>query len=267
MLRSFLRFIRLLREQRHLIFSFARRELINQYVGSFLGIVWTFIHPLVMILVFWFVFSKGLRVQPMNDVPFVVWLTAGMAPWFVFSDILNSSAVSVLANANLIKKTLFPSEILPVIRIVCGLVIHGVFLVVLLGLIVFQRMPMSLYYFQFLYYLFCLCVLVCGLAWAVSALNVFVRDIAQIVGVFMQVGFWATPIFWPINIMPEQVQAMLKLNPMYYVVQGYRESFISFVPFWKHPGQTLYFWCFSLTVFAIGALVFQRLKPQFADVL
>ena len=267
MLRSFFRFIQLLIGQRHLIRSFARRELRNQYVGSFLGVIWTFIHPLVMILVFWFVFSYGLRVKPMNNVPFVVWLTAGMAPWFAFADILNSSAISVIGNANLIKKTLFPSEILPVIRIVCGLVIHGVFLAVLLGLIFFQRMPLSLYYFQSLYYLLCLCVFVIGLGWAASALNVFIRDVAQIVGVFMQVGFWATPIFWDINIMPPKVQFLLKLNPMFYIIQGYRESFIYFVPFWKHPWQTLYFWSLALLAFAVGALIFQRLKPQFADVL
>lgn len=267
MIKSFIYFIRLLVSQRQLIFSMAKREVATQYVGSILGFIWTFIHPMVMIFVFWVVFSVGFRVRPMNNVPFVVWLTAGMAAWFLFSGIINGTASCLVANAHLIKKTLFQSHILPVIKIVSYMITHGVFLAVLLGLILFQKMPFSLYYFQFLYYLICLVVLALGLSWAFSALNVFIRDVGQIVGVIMQIGFWATPIFWDINIMPPKIQMFFKLNPMFYIVQGYRESFIYFRPFWEHPLQTVYFWVVSSALLLIGAVIFQRLKPQFADAL
>jgi len=80
-------------------------------------------------------------------------------------------------------------------------------------------------------------------------------------------GFWATPIFWDINMMPPNIQMILKLNPMFYIVQGYRESFIYFSPFWKHPYQTLYFWLVATILFVSGALIFKRLKAQFADAL
>ena len=267
MIKSFIYFIRLIFLQKHLIFSMAKREVATQYVGSILGFVWTFIQPMVMIFVFWVVFSVGFRVKPMNNVPFVVWLTAGMAAWFVFSDIVNGSASCIVANAHLIKKTLFHSQTLPVIKIASCLITHSIFLFVLLGLILFQKMPVSFYYFQFFYYLFCMVVLAMGFGWAAAALNVFIRDVGQIVSVFLQIGFWATPIFWDINIMPAKIQIIFKLNPMFYVVQGYRESFIYFVPFWAHPRQTLYFWLVSAFVFLMGALIFQKLKPQFADVL
>jgi len=267
MIKSLARFIRLIYSQKHLIISMAKREVATQYVGSLLGFIWTFINPIVMIFVFWVVFSVGFRVKPTNDVPFVVWLTAGMAAWFVFADIVNGSAGSVVGNANLIKKTIFPSQILPVVKLASCLITHFIFLLVLLGLIIFQKLPFSLYYLQFLYYMFCMSILALGLGWAVSALNVFIRDVGQIVGVMIQIGFWATPIFWDINIMPAKIQIIFKLNPMFYVVQGYRESFIYFYPFWVHPRQTLYFWIVTAVLFAIGALVFQRLKPQFADVL
>ena len=212
---------------------------------------------MVMIFVFWVVFSVGFRVQPKNDVPFVVWLTAGMAAWFVFADIVNGSAGTIVSNAHLIKKKLFHSHILPVIKIIACLITHSVFLLVLIGLIIFQKMPFSFYYLQFLYYLFCMCVLALGLGWAVSALNPFIRDISKIVGVVLQMGFWATPIFWDINMMPPKIQTIFKLNPMFYIVQGYRESFIYFSPFWKHPYQTLYFWIVAITIFIIGALIFK----------
>lgn len=245
----------------------ARREIGNLYVGSLLGVLWALIHPLAMILVFWFIFSVGFRVQPTNDVPFVVWLTAGMAPWFYFAAIITGSSSVVVAHANLVKKTLFPSEILPIVKIISNLVTHGFFVSLLLVLILCYRLGISLYWLQAFYYLFCLWVIALGISWAISSVNVFVRDITHLVAIVIQIGFWATPIFWDINMMPERVRLILKLNPIYYIVQGYRDSFIYHVPFWHYPYQTIYFWAFSLLCLVIGARVFQRLKPQFADVL
>lgn len=260
-------FFRLLIQQRQLILSMAGREVRSHYVGSLLGVAWTILQPLVMICVFWFVFSVGFRSKPMGNVPFVAWLTAGMAPWFYFSEIITSSATVVISNANLIKKTLFPSEILPIVRIVSSFVSHVFFLTILIILMIFLRLDFTLYYFQALYYLVCLWILALGFAWAVSSLNVFVRDVVHLVGIVIQVGFWATPIFWDINMMSQKIQFVLKLNPMYYVVQGYRDSFIYGVPFWRHPYQTVYFWCVAIFVFLGGAYIFRRLKLQFADVL
>ncbi len=260
-------FVNRIVSQRHLIYSLARREVKNQYVGSALGIVWTFIQPMVMIFVFWFVFSIGFKVMPVEDVPFVVWLTAGMAPWFLFSEILNGSVGVVVSNAHLIKKTIFPSEILPIVKLVSSLVTHCVFMGLLIVLMLLYRLPFNWYVLQFFYYVFCLSVLALGIGWAVSALNAFIRDVGQVVAVVLQIGFWATPIFWDINIMPEKVHTLLKLNPVYYVIQGYRDSFISFVPFWHHGLYTLYFWSFSLLCLLGGVFVFKKLKVQFADVL
>ncbi len=267
MLTSFFNFLNLILEKRSLIVSMARREITTQYVGSLLGFVWTFIHPMVMVCVFWFVFSVGFKSKPMGDVPFVVWLTAGMAPWFMFADVVLGSVGMIVANGHLIKKTLFPSQILPVIKLISGSVTHAIFLTVLLVLIIFQQMPISFFYLQVFYYYICLIVLILGVSWAVSALNVFIRDIGQVVGVVVQVGFWATPIFWDINMMPAKIQFFLKLNPMYYIVQGYRDTFISFKPFWHNLDLTLYFWFCTITIFLAGASIFKKLKVQFADTL
>ena len=267
MIGAFQNFIQIVVRQRFLILAMAKRDITAQYVGSLLGVIWTIIHPLVLIFVFWFVFSVGFKVKPTNDVPFVVWLTAGMAPWFLFAQILTSAVGSVIVHANLIKKTVFHSEILPLISIASGIVTHCVFLVLLISLLFLQQIELSFYVFQFIYYLFCLCVLTLGIGWIVSSLNVFFRDVSQVVGVVIQVGFWSTPIFWDINMMPPKVQMVLKLNPMFYIVQGYRDSFIYQTGFWEHPYLSLYFWTVTLCILAVGVVVFQRLKPQFADVL
>lgn len=253
--------------QRDLIYSMAQREVKTKYAGSYLGWMWSFIQPFVMILVFWFIFSVGFRVRPSNDVPFVVWLTAGMAAWFIFAEILNGSASLVVSNSNLVKKTLFPSEILPIVLVINSLFAHVIFVVILGGLLFFQNMPFSIFYIQAIYYLICLIVLALGLSWMIASVNVFIRDAAHMVTVIMQVGFWATPIFWDANMMSPKIQFLLKLNPMHYVVQGYRDSFIYFVPFWHHLYQTLYFWGITLAVLFIGSHIFAKLKPQFADVL
>ena len=267
MIKRFFYFLLLIVQQKSLIVSLARREVRTQYVGSLVGFLWTFINPMVMIFVFWVVFDIGFGVQPVKGVPFVVWLTAGMAAWFAFADIVNGSAGVIVSNAHLIKKTLFRSEILPVVKLVSCLITHSIFLVVLAVLIVLLRPSFSFYFFQFFYYLLCMCVLALGLSWAVSSLNVFIRDIGQIVGVVMRMGFWATPIFWDLGIMPPKLQTIFKLNPMFYIVQGYRESFLYFIPFWQHPYQTVYFWVVALSIFALGGLIFKKLKPDFADVL
>lgn len=267
MLRGFILFVKLVISQRYLIFSMVKRDLEVQYVGSLLGFIWTIVHPAVMVFIYWVVFSVGFKVQPANGVPFVVWLTAGMAAWQVFSESVVGSAGSVVANAHLIKKTIFPSQVLPVVKILLSVTTHSIFLLVLVGLLLFQKIPPSLYWLQFLYYLFCSCALSLGIGWAVSALNVFIKDIAQIVAVILQLGFWATPIFWDISMMPAGIQRMVALNPMFYVVTGYRQSFLYSSPFWHQPWQALYFWIVTLALFVAGALIFKKLKPHFADVL
>jgi ABC-type polysaccharide/polyol phosphate export permease len=213
------------------------------------------------------VFSVGFKAAPKGNVPFVVWLTAGMAIWNTFSEIISGSTGVIIGNAHLVKKVVFPLSILPVVKLVGSFITHSVFLFMLLALIILYGMPFSIYWLQALYYFGAMSILALGVSWIASSVNIFARDTGQIVNVILQIGFWATPIFWDPGIMPEKVQSVLKLNPMFYIVQGYRESFIYFVPFWHHWQMTLYFWSITLFVFALGATIFLRLRPHFADVL
>jgi ABC-type polysaccharide/polyol phosphate export permease len=260
-------FLKIIWLQRHLVFTMSVREVKSQYVGSSLGFLWTIIQPIVMITVFWFVFSIGFKARPMSDVPFVVWLTAGLAPWYFFSEIVNGSTGMVVAHGHLVKRTIFYPQILPVVKVLAAFVTHCVFLCVLLVLIIFQHQPFLFSFFQIIYYSACLVILALGISWFTSALNVFLRDVAQFIGVVLQVGFWVTPIFWDIKMMPENVQWFLKLNPVYYIIQGYRDSLIGNVPFWHHGTYSVYFWCIAVSAFFLGAYTFRRLKPQFPDVL
>jgi lipopolysaccharide transport system permease protein len=268
LLRGFYTFLINLLERRSLIFEMAKRDIAAQHIGSLLGFFWTFINPLIWVFILWVVFSIGFRTHPKGDnIPFIVWLVAGMSIWNTFTEIVSGSTGVIVSNSFLVKKLAFPLSILPVVKLVASLITHFVFLLMLVVLILLYRMPISIYWLQAIYYFIAMGVLALGISWITSSVNIFMRDINQIVNVFLQIGFWATPIFWDFNIMPPTVQFMLKLNPMFYIVQGYRDSFIYFVPFWGHWFQTICFWVLALVIFTLGAIIFRSLKPHFADVL
>lgn len=259
--------LRDIHQQRYFIFSMARRQIERQFVGSFLGFFWTFINPLVMIFIFWFVFSYGLKTRPLGEIPFAVWLTAGIAIWVSFNEIVTGSANIIIENQSLLKKTKVLAHVLPISKIITSLIPHLIMLAILIVLMFFYNIPLSLYIFQFIYYLFSMYVLALGLGWLVASLNVFIRDTAQMVNVIMQFLFWLTPIMWDVHIMPKEIHGYLKLNPIYYVVQGYRDSFFYQSPFWSHYKLTLYYWTLSLIFFIVGGIIFKKMRPHFADVL
>lgn len=266
-LQGFTNFLLTLIQRRHLIFEMAKRDISTNHIGSFLGFFWTFINPLIMIFILWLVFSIGFKAAAKGDIPFVIWLTAGLAIWNTFSEAISGSTGVIIGNAHLVKKVVFPLSILPVVKLVGSFITHFIFILLLLILILLYGLPFSVYWLQSLYYFGAMSVLALGLSWITSSVNIFARDTGQIVNVFLQIGFWATGIFWDLSIMPEKVQTVLKFNPMAYIVQGYRDSFIYFVPFWHHWEMTLYFWGVTGVIFVLGATIFLRLRPHFADVL
>ncbi len=249
------------------LMNLAFREIRMQYVGSALGIVWQFITPLILILVFWVVFSVGFRVQPASGVPFAVWLTAGMAVWFAFSEIVSGSVHAITSHPHLVKKVVFPVQALPLVKVISAFSNHLFFLGILVLLMFALDVGSSFYALQIIYYFFCMVVLALGIGWTVAALNVFARDTARLVGVLLQVGMWATPILWDINILPQPWRDLFAANPMHYVVQGYRDSIFYAVPVTERGGETILFWVITCLLLALGVFVFKRLRPQFADLV
>jgi len=266
-MKSLYHFLAFLLQKRYLIVEMAKRDIAEKYAGSLLGVLWSIIHPLTIICVFWFVFGFGLRAHPIQEVPFVVWLVAGLAPWFAFSEIISESTVGITSNAHLVSKIQFPTHIIPVVKICSSFFNHLIFIVFLLGLILFHQQETSFFFLQFGYYYLCLVILAMGISWATSALNVFLRDVSQFVNLVLQILFWGTPIVWDMSIMPPEAQTLLRLNPIYYIVEGYRDAFVNFEPFWADGYLALVFWSVTAACFIIGATIFRKLKPHFDDVL
>ncbi len=263
-------FIRDLFRQRLVIFQLARQDFHNRYVGSMLGLVWAFIQPLVMTLILWAVVSLGFKTNAVHGVPFALWLLVGMAVWNCFSESFSMATNVFQEYAFLVKKVQFKIAILPLVKIVSSLAVHSIFMLIVMGILLLNGMPVSWYWIQALYYLLALVVLLQGLAWITASLNVFVKDVGYIVNVLLQFGFWLTPIFWDRSLFGETYQkylAVLRLNPLAYIVEGYRNSLLIRVPFWSDGLGALYFWGVALVTLAAGAVIFRKLKPHFADVL
>lgn len=256
-------------QSKKLIVQLSKNDFKTKYAGSYLGIIWAFVQPIVTVLVYWFVFEKGLRSSGIQDVPFILWLMAGLVPWFFFSDGLNGGTNALLEYQYLVKKVVFRIDILPIVKILSAFYVHFVFVVFMLVVYGFYGYLNSICVIQIIYYSFCLLVLLIGLSYITSAIVGFFRDLTQIISIFLQVGMWMTPIMWNFEGMglPPILKAIFQLNPMFYIVQGYRDALISHVWFFERPGITLYFWIVTIAILGLGMVVFKKLKVHFADVL
>jgi len=263
-------FIRDLVRKRLIIFQLARQDFRNRYVGSMLGLIWTLIQPLVMTLILWAVISLVSKNATVQGVPFVICLLVGMAVWNWFSESLTMTTGVFYEYAFLVKKVQFGIAVLPLVKILSSLAVHGIFLLIVMGILLVNGIPISWYWLQLLYYLLALVILLQGLSWITSSLNVLVKDVGYMVNVLLQFGFWLTPVFWDMSMIPAPYQKyvlVLKLNPLAYIVEGYRKSLLYHTPFWSDIVWTVYFWLVAIGILALGGVIFRKLKPHFADVL
>lgn len=260
-----------IKASRKMIYKLAKNDFKMKFAGSYLGAIWAFIQPVVTVLVYWFVFEVGFRPNYGSlPVPFLLYLVAGIVPWFFFQDGLTGGTNSLLEYSYLVKKVVFNIRVLPIVKIIAALFVHIFFVCFIAVLYCFYGHFPDLYYFQLFYYTGGLCLLILGLCYATSAVVIFFRDLSQIINIGLQIGIWLTPIMW---IAEDRVASypvlfqILKLNPVYYVVTGYRDAFIYKNWFWERPLWTVYFWCFTAGMFWLGTWVFRRLRVHFADVM
>jgi ABC-type polysaccharide/polyol phosphate export permease len=260
-------FILTLIHSRRLILSLTRQDFRSKYLGSYLNFGWAFIQPGVTILILWFVFQVGFKAAPVNEFPFILWLMTGIVPWFFFSEALSNATNSILEYNYLVKKVVFRVSVLHIIKIISSLFVHIFFIIILfLAFFAYGYFP-NYYNLQIIYYLFAMVVLILGISWITSALVIFIRDVGQIVAMILQFGFWLTPVIWNLKMVPQKLHPLLMLNPVFYITEGYRNTFVYKTWFWEHPLWTLYFWIFSLGAFIVGGIVFTKLRPHFADVI
>lgn len=266
-MRATIHFVRSVVANRRLLWPIANQEMRTRYSGSVMGVAWAIISPALTILVLWFVMSYGLKIQFSGQVPFYLVLLCGFLPWLAFSDALSGGVSAVTGRRFLVKKIAFPLELLPVVPILPVLIIHVGLTLLFVVILALQGIYPSHAMLALPYFVIAFCMLAMAINMLLSAVAVFVRDLVTAISSIVTIWFWATPIVWPLTGMSARARQVLALNPMTMVVEGYRtillERRIPDLLVFEHA----IFWIITIGLFVVGASVFQRLKPHFADVL
>lgn len=250
-----------------LLKGFLGRDVKGRFAGTMAGMAWSMLNPLATIMVYMFVFSLVLRVEVTIEETgtnsFFIYFITGFVPWMIFSDSIMRSTSSLLDNASLITKVVFPVELIPITSVLSGLIVNGLGMLALFVYLFY--MDFFSLSWMFLPLAFVLQVIfTCGLAMLLSSVCVFFRDLRELMNILMMIWFFSTPVIYPLSLVPDNIRSLIEYNPMYFFVSVYRGLLIQEdVDLWLLGGAALV----ALLAFAAGSLFFARVKPGFGDVL
>jgi len=257
----------------YLIRRLSLYELKSNNKNNYLGMAWEIINPGIQILIYWFVFGSirqrpDLEVAPGMDVPFILWLICGFILWVFFYQSTIQGSKSIYTRLRMLSKMNFPMSVIPNIVIFSQFYIHMALL--LIALIIFQLSGyfISIYFIQLVYFIFATFCLVFSFSLITSTLSTIIRDVHMFLNSTLRMLLYLSPILWQMTILDEKIQFILKLNPLYYLIEGYRAAFFGvdwyFVVHWKY---TLYFWGIVIILFFIGASLHMKFRKHFIDYL
>ena len=261
---------RYLWQYRQLIYQFTQRQVLARYRGSYLGVIWSFITPLMMLLVYTFVFSVVFQARweqtaADSHAEFALTLFAGLIAFNVFSEVITAAPQVIVNQPNLVKRVVFPLEILPISLLGSALVNSFISLIILILGMACLLKPLSWTIILLPLIYLPLILLTLGLAWFLASLGVFMRDIGPILGVVMQMLFFLTPIFYPISAIPPNLRWALYLNPLTFMVNHFRRVIL-----WGQTPDWLEWFVMTLlsaVVCLLGYSWFMKSKKTFADVV
>lgn len=237
-----------------------KKDIRGKYKGSFLGVLWSFINPLLSVLVYAIVFSQIMRFDIDN---YVIYLITGVLPWTFFTSSINMGMTSILYNASIIKKVYFPRSILPISSVSSCLVNFLISCLVILVFVLFSGIGITIHLLwlpliALVQYFLCL-----GIVFFLSAVEIFVRDLEHIINFVLSMAFYVTPILYKAEQVPKNLRFILKLNPMAYIIDAYRDIFYYGVM--PDISSLLLVFLVSIIVMILGYKVFERLQRGFAE--
>jgi len=267
---SLIALARSLWQHRELIVQMTKREILGRYRGSFMGLLWSFITPVLMLAVYTFVFSVVFRVKwgvgdEASKTSFALVLFVGLIVHGLLAEVLNRAPGLIIGNANYVKRVVFPLEILPVVSLAAALFhsMLSIFVLLIAYVAVNGHLPWTVLFIPIV--LLPLVFLTLGLAWLLASLGVFIRDIGQTVGIITTVMLFMAPIFFPLSAMPEKYHPFILANPLTFIIEQAREVIIfGHLPNWSGLGAYL---LIALVVAWTGYFWFQKTRKGFSDVL
>lgn len=244
-------------------------ELKTKYIGNHLGVLWIFLNPLLQIGVYWFAFGVGLKQgDPINGIPYVYWITVGLISWFFINQSLSTGTSSIYSKIGMFSKMNFPLSIVPSFTVYSQLLEHLVLLISTVIVFQFVGYGVSLKTLQLPYYVFATSCFLISANLFLSALATVVRDVKLLMNAILKFGMFLSPVLWTPDHLPTMIQNLLHLNPIFYLIEGYRSSLLGDgVWFFERGGYTCYFWVLTGLLFVIGSMMNQRLKRNLLDYL
>lgn len=257
------------RKKIKMIIALARAEYKKEFAGSGLGIFWAIFRPVVTILAYYFVFT-ALRAQPVDSVPFIIFLAPAVFTWTFLSESFTGGAQSIRANSFLVKKVVFPIQILPLIKVTANVFNQFIYIVITLILLLVYKIPITIHSIQIVYYLAAGFVFITILSTFVACLAVMSIDIIHLLNSIIQILFYATPVIWPIEMTGNLgfIGKILKYQPFTYVVEGVRNSLLQneWIIF-KEFNQFIVFWSITILSYILMRFYFNKTKGEYADVI
>ena len=249
-------------DYRELIKTSVKKDIGGKYKHSFFGVLWSFINPLLQIAVYAIIFPLIMRNQIEN---YTVFMVCGLIPWAYFSTVINRASFVMIENGNILKKVYFPREILPISLVTSETVNFLISSVLILVFVLINGMGISVYIAAFPLVLLVQYILLLGLALIFSSITVYFRDLQHFLGVILQLLFYATPIVYSVETIPENFRWILKWNPMTYIIDGYRDIFYNKeMPDLK---MLAIIFAIGLAITVIGYIIFNKLQKRFAEEL
>jgi len=209
-------------DYRELLKTSVKKEVRSKYKNSFLGVLWSFLNPLLQIIVYAIIFSLILKNKQDN---YAIFLCAGLIPWTYFSISINKSAFTIIENGNIIKKVYFPREIIPISVVTAETINFLISTLIILGFVIFGGIGISKYILYYPLVLIAQYLVILAISFIISSICVYFRDLQHFIGIILQLLFYATPIVYSQDSIPPEYQWILKYNPMTYIVNAYRNIF------------------------------------------
>lgn len=247
---------------RELLKTNVQKEIRGKYKNSFLGVLWSFLNPLLQICVYALVFPLILK----NDQPnYVIFLCVALIPWTFFTSCVQQSASTMLQNGNIIKKVYFPREILPISVVTSGTINFLISTIIIFAFLIIFGLGITKYVLYFPIILIIQYFLQLGISFILSSVTVYLRDLEHLIGVALQLLFYATPIVYAAESIPEDFKFIIEYNPMTYIINGYRDIFYN-----QTSPDILalgILFVISIALCVVGYLIFNKLQKGFAEEL
>ena len=234
---------------------------------SKLGIFWNFANPAIQVLTYWFVFGYVFNRKSVDEIPYIVWMLGGMVVWFFISPCITEGCSAIHSKVDVITKLKFPVSILPLTVVFKKLFNHFCLMCIVIVVFAAKGYYPEIHWLGLLYYLFCAMFFAFSLSLLTSVLNMLARDTKKLITSCMRLLLYLTPILWEITRLPSWLQSIVRCNPIYYIVQGYRDCFFYHRGFTSYTWSMGWFWGISLFLFFTGSFMMYKFKTKFIDMI